>query len=107
MANNTEEKQKNRDKYKSDVPLQTSQTPTRNTRGMTSPRSEGEWFKSAEKAMKGTKPPTGDPSNNGKPQNIDYELTLEAEDAYFEEGEQQMSQEEIDDAYSEYLKDQQ
>ncbi len=106
-ATNTEEKQKNRDKYKSDVPLQSNQASARNTHSMTSPRAEGEWFELAEKAMKGTKPLTRDTSNNDKPQGLDYKLTPKLEDTYFEEGDQQMTQEEIDDAYSEYLKDQQ
>ena len=90
-----------------DVPLQTNQVLARNTCSMTSPRAEGEWFESAEMAMKGTKPLTGDTSKNDKSQGLDYKLTPKLEDTYFEEGDQQMTQEEIDNAYSEYLKDQQ
>ena len=104
----TELKPKSRDKYKSDVPLQSNQVPARAQRNTNSPRAEGDWFESAEKAMKGLgipRPPEENTLGN-KPQEQDRESTPEIADADFEEGEVQMSQEEIDDAYSEYLKHQ-
>ena len=104
----TELKPKSRDKYKSDVPLQSNQVPTRAQQNTNSPRAEGDWFESAEKAMKGLgipRPPEENTLGN-KPQEQDRESTPEIADADFEEGEVQMSQEEIDDAYSEFLKHQ-
>src|SRR5258705_1945458 len=104
----TELKPKRRDKYKSDVPLQSNQVPARAQQNMNSLRAEGDWFESAEKAMKGLgilRPPKENTLGN-KPQEQDRESTPEIMDADFEEGEVQMSQEEIDDAYSKYLKHQ-
>ena len=57
-----------------------------------------------ETAIKGTRTLPGESSNNEKTLDPDYDLRAKLEDAYIEEGEQQMMQEEIDDAYSEYLK---
>src|SRR5258708_7214012 len=104
----TELKPKSRDKYKSDVPLQSNQVPARVQWNMNSLRAEGDWFKSAEKAMKGLGIPCPPEENTlgNKPQEQDHESTPEIADADFEEGEVQMSQEEIDDAYSEFLKHQ-
>ena len=56
--------------------------------------------------MKGIGPPPGENTTNNESQELDFALIPELEDAYFEEGEQQMTQEEIDDAYSECIEDQ-
>src|SRR6266436_6146786 len=67
--NPADPKLKSRDKYKSDVPLQSNQTPTRTPCTTNSPRIEGEWFQSPEKVMKGLRilqPPEED-THNGKP----------------------------------------
>ncbi len=69
-------------------------------------RAEGEWFESAEMVMKGIGLPSGENTTSNESQELDFALTPELGDAYFEEGEQQMTQEEIDDAYSEYINDQ-
>ncbi len=106
VAANPGEKPKSRDKYKSDIPLQTNQIPVRPTHTMSSLRAEGEWFKMMEAATKGTGSHPEENTNNNKTQDPDYKLRAELEDAYIEEGEQQMMQEEIDNAYSEYLKSQ-
>src|SRR5258708_8393692 len=74
-----------------------------------SPRAEGEWFKSTEMAIKGLSippPPEGNTLNDNQ-QELDIASSPEIKDTNFEEGELQMTQEEINDTYSEYLKDQQ
>ena len=48
-----EPKQKRRDKYKSDIPLQSNQILARMSCTMNSPRIEGDWFELPEKVMKG------------------------------------------------------
>ncbi len=57
--------------------------------------------------MKGMGPPPGEYPTDDKSQELGFKLTPDLEDPYIEEGEHQMSQEEIDDAYSEYVKEQQ
>ncbi len=101
-------KPKSRDKYKLDVPLQSNQVPARVQQNTNSLRAKGDWFESAEKAMKGLGIPCPPEENTlgNKPQEQDRKSTPKIIDADFEEGEVQMSQEEIDDAYSEFLKHQ-
>src|SRR5258708_6392982 len=108
MTNPAEPKAKSRDKYKLDIPLQTNQISARTTHSTNNARTKGDWFKPTETAMKGFGimhlPEEKTP--NDESQELEAALTPEIEDTYFNEGEPQMSQEETDDAYSEYLKDQ-
>src|SRR5258708_86932 len=107
--NPADPKLKSRDKYKSDVPLQSNQSQMGTLHTAISLRIEGEWFQLPEKVMKGLgilRPPEED-THNGKPHELDETSTPDLKDEDFEDMEQQMTQEEIDNAYSEYMKDQQ
>src|SRR5260370_34273729 len=105
------EKTKSREKYKSDIPLQTYKTPAKPARKTTSPRDEGEWFKSTEAAMKNAGTTPGKPAFNDKPHDTEFEYPDDLEDAYFEDAyiedaDQDMTQDEINKAYSKYIKEQ-
>ncbi len=96
-TNPAEPKAKSRDKYKLDIPLQTNQIPTRTLHSTNSPRAEGDWFEPTEMAIKGfgIPCPPEEITPNDESQESDAALTPEIEDMYFDEGEPQMSQEEI------------
>ncbi len=109
MTNPAKPKAKSRDKYKSAILLQTNQISARTMHSTNNPRTKGDWFEPTEMAMKGfgIMCPPEEKTPNDESQELEAALTPEIKDMYFNEGEPQMSQEETDDAYSEYLKDQQ
>src|SRR5258708_39384336 len=109
MTNPAKPKAKSRDKYKLDILLQTNQISARTMCSTNNPRTEGDWFEPTEMAMKGfgiMRPPE-EKTPNDESQELEAALTPEIEDTYFNEGEPQMSQEETDDSYRNYLKYQQ
>src|SRR5258708_32493375 len=71
--NPADPKPKSRDKYKSDIPLQSNQTLARMPCNTNSPRTEGDWFESPEKVMKGLGIPhqPEEDKHNNKPQKTD------------------------------------
>ena len=99
----TAEKTKNRDKYKTDVPLQTNQSPARPQWNGPSTKAGDEW---ANAAPKETDPTTGDITIGDIQNESENPMDPDIEDIYTREVDFVMSQGDEDEAYYEYMMEQ-